>query len=378
MDRYLDAAIRLHGHLLAKHWKGAALVGPDPGIRFNARVGRFIKSYLPILSWHDDLSYVQAQGYWIMDNWLLHDLTGDDQYRDLALDASQGLLAAQNSEGYWPYPNPEWAGRIATVEGCFGALGLLESYSRVAEPPLLDGALAWNEYVEQVIGFRRQEDEAMLAVNYFAHLGGAEGGVPNNSTLMLWFLARLFEVTRDEGYLGLAAPMARWLEHVQVDSGELPYRVGSRTAEGQLHFLCHQYNAFEFMDLASYQRITGDDSVIPMMERLAEYLSTGITKRGYARHDCNNERIEVVYYTAAVAQALSQATRLGFGDHSELVERAYARVLKLQRPDGGFRFHSRANYRVLSDRRSYPRYLSMILHHFLLEHRAETLRGQDR
>lgn len=377
LDRYLDAAVRLHEYVLRTHWQEDQLVGPDPGIRFNARAGRFIKSYLPMLSWSDQLTYIQAQGYWIMDNWLLYDLTEDDQYRELALDATRGLLAAQDPAGYWAYPNPEWAGRIATVEGCFGALGLLESHSRVAEPAMLEGALAWYRYVEEGIGFRGQETEGMLAVNYFAHLSGDGGGVPNNSTLLLWLLARLFEVTRQDTYLEFAAPMARWLSHVQVDSGELPYRVGTPTEEGQVHFLCHQYNAFEFMDLVHYQRITGDESVLPMMEQLGAFLATGITDRGYVRYDCDNDSVEVVYYTAAVAQALSQATRMGFGDFSDLVERAFGRVLGQQRSDGGFRFHSRRNYRFLTDRRSYPRYLSMILHHFLLEHRSDVLRGME-
>lgn len=370
MDSLLDAALRLHGHLYATNWTGRALVGSDPGIRFNARVGRFVKSYLPVVEWSDNLTYLQAQGYWIMDNWELHELTGEDRYRDIAIEAAGGVLQLQDAQGYWPYPNPEWPGRIATVEGCFGALGLLESYSRTEDVSLLEGALAWFSYLKLGVGFRRQDVEGMLAVNYFAHGTGDGGGVPNNATLVLWLLARLYEVTGDDSYLESAGPLARWLDHVQVASGELPYSVGKTRDGGQLHFLCHQYNAFEFMDLARYHQITADTSVLPMMERLAGFLATGITADGFARYDCNNDRIEVVYYTAAVAQALSQATNLGFGNFSALVERAYDRVLGEQRADGSFRFHSRANYRVLSDRRSYPRYLAMILNHLLSEHRV--------
>ena len=55
------------------------------------------------------------------------------------------------------------------------------------------------------------------------------------------------------------------------------------------------------------------------------------------------------------------------GDFDPLVSRAYRWVLSNQRPDGRFAYHSRANYGVLSDRRSYPRYLSMMLFHLLLE-----------
>jgi hypothetical protein len=40
-----QAAYRLHDYLLREHWKGQALGGPDPGVCFNYRIGRFLKSY---------------------------------------------------------------------------------------------------------------------------------------------------------------------------------------------------------------------------------------------------------------------------------------------------------------------------------------------
>lgn len=370
MEGLLDAAVRLHGELLARHWTGRELAGPDPGIRFNARAGRFIKSYLPAIGWKDDLTYVQTQGYWIIGNWQLHDVTSDPRYRQLALDTSHRVLELQEPAGYWPYPNPEWSGRIATVEGCFGALGLLETYMRTGDGSLLEGAIAWYRYLVDDVGFRRQPSADMLAVNYFAHGTGDGGGVPNNSTLVLWLLARLAQATEDDAYLELAAPLITWLQAVQVGSGELPYSLGKSGDADRLHFLCHQYNAFEFMDLVKYHEMTADGSVLPTMDSLAGFLAHGFTGDGFARYDCNNDRIEVIYYSAALAQALRQATALGFGDYGAIVERAYRRVLAHQRADGSFPFHSRANYRFLTDRRSYPRYLSMILYHLVLEHRA--------
>ncbi len=59
-NRYCRAAAKLHGYLIQAHWNGDALVGPDPGIRFNTRVGRFIKSYFSLLPWTDNLIYMQA------------------------------------------------------------------------------------------------------------------------------------------------------------------------------------------------------------------------------------------------------------------------------------------------------------------------------
>ena len=365
----LDAAVRLHGHLLNRHWTGNVLAGPDPGIRYNARVWRFVKSYLPFITWSDDLTYIQAQAYWILSNWRLWDLTGDSRYEALAVEASRGVLELQQPAGYWSYPNPEWSGRIATVEGCFGAIGLLETYSRTGDLRFLEGALAWYGYMRIGIGFRRQGDE-MLAVNYFAHGTGDGGGVPNNSTLALWMLGKLARITGDDSYLELASPMVAWLRNVQVATGELPYSLGRTADADQLHFLCHQYNAFEFMDLVAYHRLTGDPAVLPVMENLASFLATGFTNQGFARYDCDNDRTEVVYYTTALAQALRQATEIGLGDHSAVVERAYGRVMSQQRGDGSFEFHSRGNYGLLTDRRSYPRYLSMILLHLVREHQA--------
>ncbi len=374
---HLDAAKRLHRYLVNQHWAGDTLVGPDPGIRLNARAGRFVKSYLPFVAWSDQLTYIQAQAYWIMDNWLLYEITGEDRYCGLALAGSDSVLDRQLPAGYWEYPNPEWRGRIATVEGCFGALGLVDSYEHSGDARYLEGALAWHAYMSLGVGFRSQPEEGMLAVNYFAHLTANGGGVPNNSTLVLWLVARLYEITGNDSYLELAAPLVRWLAHVQLESGELPYSVGWGKVPDRPHYLCQQYNAFEFMDLVHYFGITEDESVLPMMEKLAGFLSHGFTAQGFARYDCKNDEIEVIYYTAAVAQALSQATRLGLGDYSSVASDAYGRVIGQQRSDGGFRFHSRGNYRFLVDRRSYPRYLAMILHHLLLAHRATAEIGES-
>lgn len=362
----LRAADRLHDHLLQAHWNGHdVLLGPDPGVRFNARVGRFVKSYVSFLPWQDDLAYLQAQGYWIFDNWLLYELRGDNRYRDLALRTSDAVLTMQRRDGYWEYPNPEWRGRVSTVEGCFAALGLIDTYARTDVAAYLDGAVRWHAFLHDGIGFRRQPHPEMLAVNYFANSDTTGGGVPNNSTLVLWLMARLAEVTGDGAYLANSRALVEWLAHVQLPSGELPYSVAV-AGEGRPHFLCYQYNAFEFMDLAQYYRITGDEQARSVLGGLARYLRAGLSG-GVAPYDCHRRDPEVAYYTPAVAQALSQATELGLADERAAVEAAFAHTLRLQRPDGSFPFHSRRNYRILTDRRSYPRYLSMILNHLLME-----------
>jgi uncharacterized protein YyaL (SSP411 family) len=359
------AALRLHGHLARRHADGP-LRGPDPGIRFNARIGRFVKSYLPFLPWRDQYAYMQAQGYWIQSNWLLAEQVS--AARELALAASDYVLATQQPAGYWRYPNPEWKTRIATVEGCFASIGLLESYQHTGQEEYLAAADKWYDYVLRETGF--QQTSSGLAVNYFAHHGDLQ--VPNNSTLLLYLLAKFKEAAGDDRYLEKAAPMVAWLSDVQLESGELPYGVrGAPDGAGdRIHFLCYQYNAFEFMDLVVYYQVTGDDAVLSVLRRLAAYLAGGLTPRGCGKYDCHHDAPEVAYYTLAVAQALSQASRLDLGDYRDLAERAYRQVLDNQRADGRFVYHSRANYGVLRDSRSYPRYLSMMLYHLLLESSA--------
>jgi hypothetical protein len=362
-DGLLDAATRLYNYLIKKHWNGKVLQGPDSGIRFNSRVGRFVKSYMNFVDWSDGLVYFQAQGYWIIENWLMSDLMDNEQYSQIALDCSRYVLAAQHAEGYWEYPNPEWKGRIATVEGCYGALGLLAAYHRTRDWSFLAGAKKWYQFLTKVVGF--QGTGGLLAVNYFANVAG--GMVPNNTTLALKTLAKLADVTRDEQYLETCKGMVAWLSQVQLETGELPYSIGCAERAGRLHFLCYQYNAFEFLDLAQYYHMTADKAIWPVLKRLANFLSTGVSESGAAGYDCGHRRPEVLYYSAAVAAALSQATELGLGDFRSLADRTYGWTLSYQQKDGGFKFFSRRNYGLLSDRRSYPRNLAMILYHLLLE-----------
>ncbi len=366
-QQYLSAATRLHQFLERRYWNGNSLTGPDPGIRWNTRVGRFVKSYLSFLPWSDNLTYLQGQGYWIFSNWQLFDLTGEPQPKSIALACADQVVAMQQPAGYWEYPNPEWKDRIATVEGCFAALGLLETYQRHPDEKYLDAARRWYQYLLSDVGFRQQPQEHMWAINYFAHRSRDAGGVPNNSTLLLWFVARLFEATQDTQYLMPCDKTVAWLNHVQLASGELPYALGKQASEDKIHFLCFQYNAFEFMDLVYYHQITADPKIWPVITRLAKYLSEGLTADGIARFDCLHQTPDVPYYTIAIARALTTATDLGLGDYRELARKGFAQVLSNQQADGSFAYHSRKNYGCLTDRRGYPRYLSMMLHHLLLE-----------
>ena len=355
-----ESANRLHAYMVDRHLNGRAIEGPDSGVRINFRIGRFIKSYLDSVPWSDRYIYMQAQGYWILGNWLLADIAQRTACEEQAVRCSEYVLEQQRPAGFWEYPNPEWKGRVATVEGNFAALGLLETYARTGKEKFLRGAQAWHRYLIDEIGF---QDSG--AINYFANRPG--GAVPNNTALTLRVMARFAEATGDQTYLAQAAAMVSWLSDAQRDTGELPYRLDSSSQSSRPHFLCFQYNAFEFLDLAEYFRLTGDTVIEPVLTRLARFLSTGVRSSGAAKHSCLHDSPETTYYTAAVARALSVAGALGFGPSESLSERAYRRLLSLQRPDGNMRFFSSGNYGRLTDRRSYPRNLAMILFHMLSE-----------
>lgn len=364
MEEYSNTALKLHQFLLARHWNAQALVGPDPGIRFNARIGRFIKSYLPRRSWNDELCYLQAQGYWVLANWRLFAQMHDKVYRDIAVRCSEYMLTQQRNDGAWDYPNPEWRGRVATVEGIWGSLGLLETYRRTADAIFLSGALRWHKFLVERIGFQRMADE--LAINYFA---GRDGGrVPNNSTDMLQFLAEIADVTGDQGYLQPCGGLLTFIRYVQKTTGEFPYIVeGIAGGKPRPHFQCYQYNAFQCLGLMRYHELTGDPTPLPIIAGVLRFLRTGLAEDGHAFYQCGEQHRAVTYHAAALGAAFTKAGQLGIHSYDDLSDRAFSYVLRMQQPDGGCIF-SRRDYHLLSDRRSYPRNLAMILYHLLLRH----------
>lgn len=353
--------------MLKVHWNDQVVKGPDPGIRYNARIGRFIKSYLNFIPWKDNLIYAQAQKYWILNNWMMIDLNlGDkEKCREITKACTDYLLSAQTPDGYWEYPNPEWKNRIATVEGNYAAMGLLESFFRIGDERYLIAAKKWYDFAVNRIGF--QKKNGMLAINYFYNNG--TGMVPNNSASALCMFAMLMKATDDKAYLETCEGMVTWLINVQLDSGELPYAVAGPESAGQMdrvHFLCYQYNAFQFLNLAKYHNLTKDNNIWPVLEKLAKFISRCVTPIGAVWYDCNHERPDVPYYSTAVGAALSLATDLGIGDYHSVADLTFERMISLLSPEKGLKFHSKGNYGILSDKRSYPRYLSMILNHILL------------
>ena len=353
MNEYLRVALRLHEYTAAHHWNGKALIGPDPVGKIHWRVTRFVRSYLPWLPGEDRYLYIQGQGYWIRANITLFELTGDQKYLELAENCADTLVEIQPENGAWTHP-PIWGrqGFISTVEGVWGSLGLTAAYKKTGKQAFLDSAMKWYEFQINSIGFQTVADG--LAANYYFR---SSNTVPNVTTSLLVLLAELYELNGDRKCLNYTERMIRFIAYSQLESGELPYVFPARP-----HFMCYQYNSFQFLDLAYYFDLVRDARLLPIMNKLARYLSGGLTERGSCKYNCFNEYPEVNYWTAALATALYKAYQLGLGEYEDISSKAYARVMSRQRPDGGFDF-SDTNYKFLHDSCSYPRSLAMILYH---------------
>jgi hypothetical protein len=357
-EKLLAAAERLHAYLLDRPYHRGLLRRPDAGVRFNLRAWRFLKSPSHFLPWHDDYLFIQTQGYWILSNWMPHEATGDRRWRDIALDSTEATLALQRADGTWAYPLPERRYLIATVEGNWGAIGLLASYARQPEPRFLKGAVRWYDYLVGRIGF--QQHEPGKAINYFDN---PRGKVPNNSVEAAWVFARLWCGTGEERYLEHMAGLMDFVRSVQLAAGELPYVVESPYERRREHYLCYQYNAFEFLKLASLERLRPSETVAAVLPCLAKFLAAGVTASGAGAEDCFSRSVEVDYYTAAPAAALDEVARLRLVD-GELSEWGYHRVTAPQKDDGSF-IYWKGDYGILHDSRSYPRPMAMTLFHLL-------------
>jgi hypothetical protein len=354
-ERYLDAARALHDYLVRSHWDGRVLVGPDPVGKINWRVTRFARSYFPFLFGDKGLIYLQGQAYWIRSNLKLLSLLQDERYLEYASASADYIVAAQPEDGAWLHPPIRGRrGFISTVEGVWASLGLTAAYAATGDERYLQAAIRWYDYQVQHIGF--EPVNGGLAANYYAH---THHSVPNVTTMLIWLTVELERLTGDGRFTDYTEPMLTFIESSQLPNGELPY-----VFERRPHFMCYQYNSFQFLDLAYTYEQWPHERLLTVLRKLALFLSTGLLPNGSSRYDCFNKTPEVTYWGGALASALRMATQLGLGDYLAQSDRAYQHLLSRQRSDGGFDF-SRRNYSLLRDQNSYPRYLAMILHQLL-------------
>jgi hypothetical protein len=352
-------AERLHSHLLKRHYLQGLVYGPDAGVRFHLRLWRFFKAALAFVPWNDDYVFMQSQGYWILSNWMLLEATGEPKFRALALESTEATLRLQKPEGFWLYPLPERKHLIATVEGNWGAVGLLASYTREPRSEFLQAAIRWYDYLVGGIGF--QPHGAGKAINYFDK---PRGKIPNNSAEAVWLFLRLWKATGNPRFLEHVDGMLSFLADAQLPNGELPYIVNGPYEKGRIHYLCYQYNAFQFLKLAWAAALRPDARAPRLLCALAGFLAKGVTQSGASAADCFCAKPETDYFTAVLAAALREAKGWGALEAGELSERCYTRLLRRQRPDGSFAYTT-GDYGFLQDGRSYPRPQVMTLFHLL-------------
>jgi hypothetical protein len=371
-EQLLNSAQRLHAYLLRQHYTRGLLHGPDSGVRFNLRAWRFLRSALAFLPWGDDYIFTQTQGYWVLANWMLFEVTGDRLFREIALQSTEATLGLETPQGYWAYPLPERKHLIATLEGIWGAGTLLATFAREPRREFLDGAIRAYDFIVSRIGFQNHPCGPVpagtgrgKAINYFDR---PRGKVPNNSVIAAWLFLRLWKTTGDGRFLEHLKGLLDFIEAVQLPSGEIPYIVESPYERARQHYLCFQYNAYQFLHLAWSRRLKPDAVAEPILARLARFLQAGVKPTGACANNCASAGRgggrEVDYYTAALGAALHEAGRTGLIESTSLSERCYARALARQRPDGSFAF-STGDYGFLRDQRSYPRPQAMTLFHLL-------------
>ncbi|MGH9406301.1 MAG: hypothetical protein ACRD3D_10760 [Terriglobia bacterium] len=360
-EQLLDAAQRLYSALQHRHLRAGLLRGPDPGVRFNLRAWRFFKSPFSFLPWRDDYVFMQTQGYWALSNWMLHELTGEGRYRGAALACAEAVLGRESPEGTWRYPLPERRRLIATLELMWGAVVLLAAHAREPRPEFLDGAVHSCDFITGRIGF--QPHDGGEAINYFDR---PRGKVPNNSVTAAWFFLRMQRASGDPRSLAHVPALVRFVECIQTPEGEIPYIVEGPFEPARRHYLCFQYNAFQFLYMAWAERLAPGTWRRGTLERLAGFVRTGVRRNGACANDCSarNGGPETDYYTAALGAALDEASRLGLAPDGDSSQRCYTRLVAHQRHDGSFGF-STGDYGILRDRRSYPRQQAMTLFHLL-------------
>jgi len=360
-ERAFQAALRLHAFLEERFWDGRTLGGPDQGVRWHLRVGRFTKSYLPLLQGRERLVFRQGQGYWALANGALARATGEARFRALALAVGEECRDSQLPDGSWGYPMRARRHLKATVEGDFAAVALLEAYQATGDARFREAALAWHRFLEERIGYEPHPSGG-LAVHYFDR---PRGLVPNNSAELVWILGRYATALEDRAFLARVPALETFLEAVQYPSGELPYELpGRHDPRHQPHYLCYQYNAFQALKLWWHFEAHADARAEALARRITGYLKSGVRPSGASRCACGVDLPEVVYYADVLALALLLGARHGVAGAAELSERGVGWVLSRQLRNGGFRF-SRGDYRVLADRRFYPRNLAMTLFHLL-------------
>jgi len=355
VNDYRAPALRLLAYLKGACWTGQALYGPDPIGKVNWRVTRFIKGYTPWLPWKDRFAYTQAQGYWIKALARLCEMDDNPQSLEMISSTANYLVSQQLPGGAWEHPPlRERKGFISTVETTWACLGLATAYRQTGDARYRQSLIHGYDGLSEVIGFQQVQDG--LAVNYHAHTHQA---IPNVTNMLLWLKAELYKVTGEAMFLEHQDAMLHFLEISQLDSGEFSY-----IYEEKPHFQCFQYNSFEFIDLVNFYLLTANQRILPILARLAKFLSGGLTSRNSCRYNCFRDNPETYYWNAALATALWIADQLDLGPYRALSERLYERLLSRQKADGSFEFSER-NYGFLADHRSYPRQQAMILY-FLL------------
>ncbi len=110
------------------------------------------------------------------------------------------------------------------------------------------------------------------------------------------------------GFVEHVDAMLDFLANAQLPTGELPYIVDGPYEKGRVHYLCYQYNAFQFLKLAWAAALRADPRIAPHplgARRLP--CPRRYPRPGASAADCFHVKPETDYFTAVLAAALWEA-----------------------------------------------------------------------
>ena len=212
--------------------------------------------------------------------------TGEARYRDLALESTAATLRLQHARGIWVLSASRAQHLIATVEGDWGAIGLLASYAREPRQEYLAGALRWYDYLVNRIGF--QDAPPGKAINYFhrprgkdaEQLGG--GGVA--------FSAACGRRQGRSDFSSTCRAMLEFIAATQLPSGELPYIVAGQYESGREPLSLFSVQCFSVLEAGVGRGAASSRRQGAILARARKFLAKGVTPSGASAADCSSER----------------------------------------------------------------------------------------
>ena len=240
------AAERLHTHLLQRHYSQGLVHGPDAGVRFQLRLWRFFKAALDFLPWQDDYVLCNPRVIGFCPTGCCRD---DRENRNIArwpwrARRRRSACSSPKVSGLYPLPERktpdrhrggklggDWTPRHL----CPRTAGRISSRQRFA------GTITWSE--ASAFSPTRPERPSTTLIS-------REGKFPTIPWRRYGSSCGFGRppAMRASGARGCHAGVS-W-QAPNFPPGSCPTLWTGPYEKGRVHYLCYQYNAFQFLKLA--------------------------------------------------------------------------------------------------------------------------------